>query len=152
MSGVKDIKDLKPTRNSRYQQGYINPKTCKKLFKGLEGTAIIYRSSYEKKLIGWFENSSQVENWGSECIRVPYLYIDEKTHYYYPDYLVKKTNGEMVLIEVKPHNQTQKPVVENTWAWEQWTKNMCKWKATKEMCDRRGWKFLILTEKTINKI
>ena len=149
---TKDIKDLKPSKNSRFTQGYINPKTCKKLFEGLQADKIIYRSSYEKKLIQWFENNDEVEKWGSECIRVPYLYIDGKNHSYYPDYLVRKTNGEIIVIEVKPYNQTQKPVTENTWAWEQWKKNMCKWRATKELCERKGWKFLILTEKTINKI
>ena len=28
-----DIKQLKPNKNSRYQQGLINPESCKKLFE-----------------------------------------------------------------------------------------------------------------------
>ena len=40
-----DIKNLKPSRNSRYKQGYVNPKSCKKLFPSIIHEAIIYRSS-----------------------------------------------------------------------------------------------------------
>lgn len=148
----KDIKELKPSKKSRFQQGYIDPRSCQKLFESVKNQRIIYRSSYERKLITWFENNKQIKRWGSECVRIPYLYIDEKMHSYYPDYVVERDTGEIIIIEVKPYNQTQKPKVENTWAWEQYTKNVCKWKATKEFCDRKGWKFMVFTERTIEKL
>ena len=46
-----NIKQLKPRKNGRYNQGYINQLSCKKLFPQLKVENIIYRSSYEKKFI-----------------------------------------------------------------------------------------------------
>ena len=147
-----DIKKLNPSKSSRYKQGYVNPLTCKKLFSSLNNERIIYRSSYELKFIMWLESSNKVKNWGSECICIPYLFIDGSTHKYYPDYFVEMVDGEKILIEIKPHNQTQKPVNENCWAYKEYVKNTCKWKAAIEFCEKKGYKFKILTEKTINQL
>lgn len=147
-----DIKDLKPSKKSRYNQGYINPKTCKKLFNSLKSTPIIYRSSYEKSFIYWLESNKSVKRWGSECIEIPYYYIDEKIHKYYPDYFVEMEDGTCMVVEIKPYNQTQKPINENCWAYKEYSKNMCKWRAAKEFCDNKGYKFRVFTEKTISKL
>lgn len=150
---MNDIKNLKPKKYSRYQQGYINPQSCQKLFEGLKYEKIIYRSSYEKKFINWLENSKDVYKWGSECIKIPYLLItDQKYHTYYPDYVVEMTNGDIYVIEIKPANQTKKPETDNSWASREYIKNMCKWKATVEFCKSKNYKFKILTENTINKL
>ena len=113
---------------------------------------IIYRSSYERKFIVWLENNEQVKNWGSECIRIPYLYIDGKMHSYYPDYFVEMMDGTKMVVEIKPSSQTKRPVNENTWVGKEYRKNMCKWKATMEFCQAKGYKFKIITEKTINNL
>lgn len=147
-----DIKQLKPTKKSRYTQGYVNPRSCKKLFESQSREPIIYRSSYELKFINWLEHNKNVKRWGSECVCIPYTYIDGKVHKYYPDYLVEMEDGTRVLIEVKPYNQTQKPVNENSWAYREYAKNMCKWKAVREFCQSKGLEFKILTEKTINQL
>ena len=147
------IKHLKPRKNGRYQQGYINPLSCKKLFPGLKRDIIIYRSSYEKKFIHWLESNPNVKYWGSECINIQYQsLIDNKIHTYFPDYLLEMTTGEKILVEIKPHNQTVPPVNENGWAYNEYMKNKCKWKAAKEYCDSRGLKFRILTERSIDKM
>ena len=149
----RNIKDLKPSLNSRYQQGYINPASCHKLFPQLKFEKIIYRSSYEKKFIYWMENNPSVKYWGSECIKIPYLYVkDGKTHCYYPDYFIEMTDGTYIVIEIKPSSQTKRPLNENSWAGEAYIKNMCKWKATMEFCKSKGYLFKILTEKTIENI
>lgn len=148
-----NIKQLKPKKNGRYQQGYINPGSCKKLFPGLVHDHIIYRSSYEKKFIYWCESNPDVKYWGSECMKIPYMYVtDKKQHTYYPDYILEMTNGEKWVIEIKPKNQCTRPLNENGWAWEAYTKNMCKWSAAKQFCEARGFKFKILTEDTISKL
>lgn len=147
-----NIKQLKPKQQSRYQQGYIDPKTCKKLFEELSHQPIIYRSSYELKFITWLEGSNKVKRWGSECFYIPYMFIDGTTHKYYPDYFVEMVDGTKMVVEIKPYNQTKKPVNENCWAMKEYTKNMCKWKATMEFCQRKGYVFKILTEKTINQL
>jgi len=146
------IKDFKPIKDGRYSQGYINPSSCKKIFPQMKTDKIIYRSSYERKFIAWLENSEQVKNWGSECIRIPYLYIDGKMHSYYPDYFVEMVDGTKMVVEIKPSSQTKRPVNENTWVGKEYRKNMCKWKATMEFCQAKGYKFKIITEKTINNI
>ena len=149
----KGIKNFKPSKNSNYLQGYINPESCKKLFPQMKHEKIIFRSSYEKKFVAWLENNPDVKYWGSECLRIPYFYPkDGKTHSYYPDYVVQMQDNTLMVIEIKPSSQTTKPVNENTWVGEAYYKNMCKWKATIEFCKNKGYKFKILTEKTINRI
>lgn len=147
-----NIKQLKPSQKSRYKQGYIDPRSCKKLFESMSRDRIIYRSSYELKFITWLENSKQVKGWGSECIRIPYFWTDGTTHSYYPDYFVEFVDGTKMVVEIKPHNQTQRPVNENCWAHKEYMKNMCKWKAAIEFCKAKGYVFKVLTEKTINQL
>lgn len=114
---------------------------------------IIYRSSYEKKFIYWLENNPSVKHWGSECLRIPYFYPkDGNTHSYYPDYFVEMQDGTCMVVEIKPSSQTKRPVNENSWVAEAYYKNMCKWKATMEFCESKGYEFKIITEKTINMI
>ena len=58
MMNNMNIKQLKPRRDGRYEQGYINQESCKKLFPSqMKFEKIIYRSSYEKKFIYWLENN-----------------------------------------------------------------------------------------------
>lgn len=148
-----DIKQLKPSRKSRYHQGYIDINCCKKLFPELKHDRVIYRSSYERSFITWLENNDKVKHWGSECICIPYFYtIDEKNHHYYPDYFVEMCDGSCYVIEIKPSNQTKKPINENSYAHKEYIKNMCKWQATLEFCKAKGYHFKILTEHTISKL
>lgn len=147
-----NIKQLRPKKNGRYVQGYINNQSCKKLFPQISHQPIIYRSSYERKFIYWLENSSRVKYWGSESIKIPYTYIDGTQHNYYPDYVIEMVNGDKYIVEIKPKNQTIKPINENTWAWKEYSKNMCKWAEARRFCDQHGIKFKILTEWTINQL
>ena len=61
-------------------------------------------------------------------------------------------DGTCMVIEIKPSSQTKKPINENSWSYDTYIKNMCKWKATKEFCKSKGYKFKIITENTINNI
>lgn len=146
-----DIKKLKPTKG-RFRQGYINPSSCKKLFPQLKNDKIIYRSSYEYKFIIWLENNNNVRYWGSECFYIPYKLYDGCFHKYYPDYFVEMINGDKYVIEIKPLSHTQKPISENSFLFREYIKNTCKWRAMKEFCDTKGYKFKILTEKSINSL
>lgn len=148
-----NIKKVTPS-NNRYQQGYVNPNACKKLFPSLKNDIIIYRSSYEKKFILWLESCPTVKYWGSECFHIPYVSkIDGMTHKYYPDYFVEMTDGTKIVVEIKPYDQTHKPINEsNGWARREWIKNVSKWTAAQEFCKKNGLQFKILTEKTINRL
>ena len=147
-----NIKQLKPQKNSKYKQGYIDPRSCKKLLPGVAHEKIIYRSSYELKFIIWLESNSKIKQWASECICVPYMFVDGTTHRYYPDYFVEFIDGTKMVVEIKPYNQTQKPINENCWAAKEYAKNKCKWAAAMEFCKKKGYVFKILTEKTINQL
>lgn len=147
-----EIKQLKPQKEGRYKQGYINPKSCKKLFESLSNEPIIYRSSYEYKFIIWLETDKRVKSWGSECICIPYMYTDGTTHRYYPDYFVEMVDGRKMVVEIKPSSQTKKPVNENCWLYKEYSKNVCKWKEAMKFCQAKGYEFRILTEKTINQL
>lgn len=149
---MHNIKELKPQTYSRYQQGYIKASACKKLFPSLRHQPIIFRSSYERKFVYWLESNKNVRYWGSECVAIPYIYIDQQQHTYYPDYFVEMNSGEKILVEIKPKNQTTKPLTESGYAYDTWIKNMCKWKAAKKFCDDRSIKFQIITEDTISKL
>lgn len=148
----RGIKNLKPSNKSRYKQGYINPKSCTKLFESQRNEKIIYRSSYEKRFIMWLEKSGKVLHWGSECVCIHYTGADGQPHHYYPDYVVEFTDGTKSLIEIKPYNQTVKPDPRCQWAVEEFKKNMLKWTAAKAFCERNGMSFKILTEHTINRL
>lgn len=149
---MMNIKQFKPNKRGRYEQGYINPSSCKKLFKSQTNEPIIFRSSYERTFVYWLESCERVKYWASECIKIPYEYIDGKTHNYYPDYIVEMENGDKLVIEIKPKNQTIRPVNENSKSYEMYVRNMCKWKAAKRYCEMNGYKFQILTEETISRL
>jgi hypothetical protein len=150
---MHNIKELKPKIQGRYQQGYINPESCKKLFESIDNQTIIYRSSWEKRFIQWCESCKKVKHWGSECISIQYfLPTDKKQHTYYPDFVVEMEDGEVLVIEIKPSNQVFKPTNKSVYAMNTWIKNCAKWTAIKEVCRNKNYKFCILTEKTINKL
>ena len=144
-----EIKNLKPSKNSRFKQGYINIKSCKKYIG--EGP-IIFRSSYERKFVAWLESCNSVAKWSSENVSIPYLWADGKVHRYYPDYYVEMVNGDRLLIEIKPYNQTHQPSNINEYNLREWSKNKSKWEAAKAFCEKNNMKFQIITEKTINKL
>ena len=54
----------------------------------------------------------------------------------------------MVIVEVKPENQTVKPrPSDSIWLKQQWVKNVDKWTAAKKFAEIHNMKFIIATEK-----
>lgn len=136
-------------------KGYFKPRNPTK-YMG-DPTTIIYRSSWELKLMRYLDSHSDVIKWASEEFSIPYVSpIDGKVHRYFPDFLVKKRNSnkiiETVVIEVKPHIQTTAPTVQKKPSKRylrevyNWGINSAKWAAAKRYCDHREWKFVIMTE------
>jgi hypothetical protein len=118
---------------------------------------IIYRSSWELKFMKYCDERSNILEWGSEEIVIPYRSpLDNKIHRYFVDFYVKiqdaNGNTSKYLIEIKPSKQTVPPkkpkrqtkgyIYEVT----EYVKNQAKWKAATEFCEDRMWKFKILTE------
>ena len=141
-------------------------KTYKGLFKAnapekYKGDAnnIIYRSSWELRVMKWFDSHPEVLWWSSEELVIPYISpIDNKRHRYFPDFVakMKRKDGSVMtyVIEVKPDSQTKMPTQKKrtkrfiaeaaTYA-----VNQEKWRAADIFCQEHGWEFLVLTEKHI---
>jgi len=120
-------------------------------------TNIIYRSTWEAKVMSWLDKNQDVISWASEELTIPYLSpVDNRMHRYFPDFLVKVRTKEnklrTMMIEVKPKKQTQEPVkkkrVTKQYLQEVATFNVnkAKWHAANEFCLDRGWEFKIFTE------
>jgi len=103
-----------------------------------------------------------IVEWGSEAIVIPYTSpIDNRTHNYIVDATIKLKTPEGIkkyLVEVKPAKQTIKPEAapgkqKKTLLYEQLTyiTNQAKWAAAKKWCDQRGYSFVVLTEKELQK-
>ena len=124
-------------------------------------TNIIYRSLMELRFMKWCDKSEKVLKWNSEEVVIPYISpMDKKKHRYFPDFLIQ-TNKGWTLIEVKPQVQTKPPkklLVEKLTpkkkrryvnAVQTWLVNEAKWKAAQKVCDNKGWKFQLMTEKQL---
>ena len=139
-------------------KGFFKPRNPSK-YKG-NPSNIIYRSSWELKLMMHLDQHPDVIYWASEEIAIPYRSpVDGKVHRYFPDFYVKKRNPqgivESLLIEVKPAIQARAPKVQKK-ATRRYIKevmtygiNTAKWKAAQDYCEDRKWKFVVMTEKEL---
>lgn len=152
-----NLKSRMRTTKGQYDQGNFMPKNKEK-YKG--NYPIIYRSSWEKKFMNYCDTSDMVEAWGSENIKIPYYNPVAKSVWnYYTDFIVKIRTPEgpfTAVIEIKPSKQTKPPNYKNrknkkTLMYEHktWITNKSKWEAAEEYCKKRGWKFIIMTEKDL---
>lgn len=143
-----------------FKQGFFKPRNPKK-YRG-DPTNIIYRSGWEKKIMEWLDDRSDVMSWSSEEIIIPYVSpIDNRYHRYFPDFYVETVgrDGErrIMLLEVKPLAQTKEPVKpkRNTkrYITEVMTYgiNQAKWNAAEAFCRKEGWEFKIITESDLFK-
>lgn len=114
---------------------------------------IIYRSSWECRVMSWLDKNPDIISWGSEELIIPYKSpVDGKYHRYFPDFIVKTKNKTMI-IEVKPDRETREPKpkkrITKQYLQEVMTYgvNQSKWKAAEEYCLDRGWEFKVITEK-----
>lgn len=149
-----------PNINSRYMQGYFSPRNPQK-YRG-NASRIVYRSSWELAFLNQLDSNTNVLEYSSEELKIPYQDQSTKDHQgnfsfrlYHPDFLVryKDQHGKVrtVLIEIKPLKETQAPKQTKkgrrmlTEA-KTYIRNMCKWKAAQAYCRQRGWEFKIVTE------
>ena len=158
-----------PRQSSKYKQGLFTPKNKDKVVKLNSHGGLYYRSGLEQKMMVYLDNNPNIINWGAEHLKIPYEkteWVSEKQefktseHTYYPDfyYELKKENGEIskVVAEVKPSSETMEPKISSNpsskqlknfeYALKMYNKNLSKWKYMMEYCDRKGFKFIIITE------
>jgi hypothetical protein len=138
-------------------KGRFIPKNPKK-YAG-DSNNIIWRSTWERKVMDWLDQSDSVVYWSSEELAIRYYNpIDNKIHRYFPDFIVKvkRKDGTVMthVLEVKPEYQTKEPVRKRRTQkfineYVTYAINQSKWKAASEFCKDRGWEFRILTEKNL---
>ena len=126
-------------------------------------TNIIYRSSWEFRVMRYLDENSSIVQWSSEELAIPYVSpLDGRVHRYFPDFIVKiKRDSAPItihMIEIKPAAQTRIPTARKTsqpvtrkYITEVMTYgvNNAKWKAAAEYCNDRGWKFIVITEREL---
>jgi hypothetical protein len=142
-------------------RGRFQPKHPEK-YKG-DPTKIVYRSSWELRFMNYIDTNSNIIQWSSEEIFIPYKSpLDGKWHRYFPDFIIKMRDKSGAIstkmIEIKPRAQSIPPTIKKNGSKP--TKkyicevatygiNMSKWHAAKEYCEDRQWEFVVLTEKEL---
>ena len=162
MAGKKNIKDLRPSRNSKFTQGYFDAYNPKKYDCECE-RPIIYRSSYELQYMIMCERNPRVVKWSSESKAIPYQTTNvskngnayKKTRRYNIDFIVEYIDGTVDYVEVKPWSMTDgnKRINKNSPTYK---KNRLKWVTAKryvqqlnESIGKEKYRFVIVTEKSL---
>jgi len=146
---ANNIKNLKPKKNSKYHQGMLDPKSLYKYFSSCKDEPIIYRSGLEYQFIMFCESNPKIKRWASEPIAIKYFNrLLNKEQNYYPDYVIETYEGNKIIVEIKPYQQTVKPdATDSRWLKEAWVTNTDKWKSANEFAHKHNAKFIVVTEK-----
>lgn len=151
---------------SRYTQGFYKPKNPQK-YKG-RADNIVYRSSWEYNFMRYLDLHPDVILWASEeqFTIVPYRDpVTGRMRRYFPDFWFQRKdkdgNVKTFMVEVKPTEQTKPPkkkYLKNGKPDRYYQKklmtyatNKAKWEAARTVCEQKGWKFEILTEKHLKQ-
>lgn len=163
-----------PRSKGKYKQGLFIPTNKDKVIKLNDKGGLYYRSGLEEKMMIYLDRNDRVKRWSAEWIKIPYekqtwnsklQEMTTTTHTYYPDfyYELEKSDGSIdrVVAEVKPDSETRPPVVKENMTAKQmknleyslktYNANLSKWKYMIDYCDRKGFVFIILTEKHIQR-
>jgi hypothetical protein len=123
---------------------------------------VICRSGLEKGAIWKMDNNPSIKSWGSESVVIKYFDpVKNKVRRYFMDlnFIVidaKTKREKQFLVEVKPAGQCVRPIrgkkQEKTFINESLTyaTNIAKWRATRKLCDVKGWEFLLWTENGVS--
>jgi hypothetical protein len=116
-----------------------------------------YRSGWELTVMRFFDQNSNVIQWASESIQIPYRNpLTSKQTIYIPDFfVVYRTKDGLIkaeLIEVKPLKQTTLyEAGKNRRDQAAVIVNQAKWQAAHFYCKRIGITFRVITESDIFK-
>lgn len=121
---------------------------------------VVYRSGWERRLCYKFDHSPEIIAWGCEAVVIKYISPkDGLPHRYFTDFITVALNKEgekvVTVIEVKPEKEKYPPsskgkkkarYIKECMNFEI---NQAKWKYARAYCEKRGWNFVILSEKQI---
>jgi len=162
-----------PNKNTKFKQGLFIPKNKIKIIKLNNQGGLYYRSSLEQKFMIYLDNNENIVHWNTELIKIPYtknawnnrlMEMTLSEHTYFPDfyYELKKADGSIsrVVAEVKAEHETQPPKLQASptakqmknfeYALKEYSKNLDKWKYCIEWCKRKGFEFVIITDRHLN--
>ncbi len=134
-----------------YVQGKYTPKHPEKYV----GTyPIVYRSSWELKVMQKFDTHPNVVNWASESLKIPYQNpFTGKYTVYVPDFVVTyvdaKGNLKAEIIEVKPAKETFLERAKSLRAKAAVALNTYKWAAANAFARQHGMTFRVMNEENI---
>ena len=120
---------------------------------------VIYRSGWERAMMTWLDLNPDVLKWQSEEFHI--LYQDSATkevHRYFPDFKITFTNGNTVILEIKPKKEVLPPkkLGKSKGRYLQevltYSKNQSKWLYANAYAKKHGWVFLVWTEETLRKL
>jgi hypothetical protein len=145
---------MRPKKGAKYLQGFFRPRFPEK-YKG-DHNRIVYRSSWELRVMIWLDSNNGVLEWSSEEMFVPYVSpLDNKPHRYFVDFVIKirtPKGEETHLVEVKPEAEIQPPKKPKKVSKAYYRKvttymvNQAKWDAARAYCTKKGWLFTTLNE------
>ena len=133
-------------------KGRYKPRNPEKYVGDIDN--VVYRSGWERSVMLWCDRNSDVVQWMSEELVIPYICeTDKKPHRYFMDFVIKYKSGRVVLVEVKPAKETKRPERKQGKSRQTllnegmtYIKNQSKWKAASEYAKDRGYHFEIWTE------
>jgi hypothetical protein len=137
--------------SSKYTQGFFVPKNPQKVV----GSQKIYaRSSWELRVMSFLDEHPSVIQWGSECVKIPYVNPLTGRHtVYVPDFLIKYQDSKgaqrVELVEVKPHKESFMEAAKSKRDKAFVILNTAKWVAALHWCQKNGVTFRILNEQDI---
>lgn len=162
-----------PRSGGKYKQGLFIPVNKEKVIQLNNKGGVYFRSGLEEKMMVYLDRNPAIIKWSAEWIKIPYVKktwsvplqsFIESSHIYYPDFYYEiKVKGETkrVVAEVKPDSETRPPILKENMTAKQmknleyslkmYNTNMTKWKYMIDYCNRKGFDFIILTEKHINR-
>lgn len=115
-------------------------------------------------MMRYLDENQNVIFWGSECLKIPYIAIDNTQHNYIPDFYceIKDISGNIFkyLLEIKPKKQapgfsdppkepkrrTEKSMARYLAESSTFYRNLSKWTQAEKFCQQNGIQFKIITE------
>lgn len=104
--------------------------------------------------MSFLDTHPNVIQWGSECVRIPYVNpLTGKSTIYIPDFLIKyqdkKGSQRVELLEVKPRKETVMEAAKSRRDKAFVILNTAKWRAAQIWCAKNGVTFRVLNEDAI---
>ncbi|NMO79180.1 TnsA endonuclease N-terminal domain-containing protein [Niallia alba] len=126
---MEQVRKIKPSKKGSFR-GFINSKKSNEM--------VAWESLLEKDFIKVLDFDPSIIKIQSQPIKIEYRYKG-KIYKYFPDFLVETKDKQYIIFEVKPEDKIKEE------------DNKVKFEVGKIYCEKKGWKFKIVTEKDIRQ-